>query len=129
MLRILEFNPPFSTPIMEKVTISELLYHSESRPFSFKIKAPLYWWVDCSYPTHFLNMPLDDFEFCFESFPKDSDVYKTIVKEVASRNYSPRQLMQILPLGTYATGTILLTAYGRCPWASYCMWDRARRKS
>lgn len=75
----------------------------------FKIKAPIYWWVDTDWVKYYFNMPLSDFEFSMDEWNENLPLirYEKVVTQ--NPNLSPRELMQILPLSTYMKGTIELT--------------------
>lgn len=80
----------------------------ENSTFIFTIKAPIYWWVDCDWVKYKFNMPLSDFEFCFDTFESTQQQELIQAHEYIS-NLDPYQLMQILPLATYITGVIELS--------------------
>lgn len=76
----------------------------------FKIKAPIYWWVDTDWIKYYFNMPLSDFEFCLDAYtdPRIIDVMEEFADILETYTDIPRFLMQQLPLSTYMTGVIEL---------------------
>ena len=38
----------------------------------FQIAAPIYWWIDTDWVKYYFDMPLEDFEFCFDVLGEDS---------------------------------------------------------
>lgn len=86
-------------------TSGEALFKLNPR-FQFQVKAPMYWWIDLEGPKYMFNMPLDDFQFCFEDFPNDKLLY-SMFSDMST--LTPRQKMQVLPLGTIVTASLELT--------------------
>lgn len=70
------------------------------------IKAPIFWWVDTSWEKYYLNMPLDNIEFCFDAINEDNPNVLDVKFLLNSAKLEPRQLMQILPLSAYVTAII-----------------------
>lgn len=75
----------------------------------FKIKAPIYWWVDTDWIKYYFNMPFSDFEFCFDAFEEDNYYAEYTGRNLEKWKDEPRKLMQVLPLSTYMKGTIELS--------------------
>lgn len=75
----------------------------------FKIKAPIYWWVDIDWIKYYFDMPLSDFEFSQDGWDENLSIIRIERLATQNPNLSPRELMQILPLGTIMTGTIELS--------------------
>ena len=73
---------------------------------TFRITAPIYWWIDTDWVKYYMNMPLADFEFCFEDFPRAELIYLWYSD---MDSLTPRQKMQALPLSTVVKATIQLT--------------------
>lgn len=75
----------------------------------FKIRAPIYWWVDTDWIKYYFNMPFPDFEFCFDAFENNNYYAEYTSRNLEKWKDEPRKLMQLLPLSTYMKGTIELT--------------------
>lgn len=75
----------------------------------FRIKAPIYWWVDTDWIKYYFNMPLSDFEFSQDEWDENLSIIRIGRLATQNPNLSPRELMQIIPLGTIMTGTIELS--------------------
>lgn len=76
----------------------------------FLIYAPMYWWIEVEVPKYSFHMPLEDFEFCFDDFPRADLIYpfyEDIYENISS--LTPRQKMQVLPMSTYIIGIIELS--------------------
>ena len=75
----------------------------------FEIKAPIYWWIDTDWIKYYLNMPLDNFEFCLDKWEETVPLirYEKVVAQ--NPNLSKRALMQILPLSTVVKATLELS--------------------
>ena len=90
---------------------------SKNPSFYFTIKAPIYWWIDTDWVKYQMNMPLSDFEFCFdvgqEALPFVNQL-EFLVKNMYHTQadgsiMEPRALMQMMPLSTYITGCLELS--------------------
>lgn len=75
----------------------------------FLVEAPIYWWVDVWFPKFNLDMPLSDFNCCFDAWPEQTLFMQALAMEVNNPNIEPRQLMQILPMSTQVVGIVELT--------------------
>ena len=79
---------------------------------TFTINAPMYWWIEVEVPKYCFNMPLKDFEFCFDEFAEwyegeHEPHFENLLSQ--SKVLPPRTIMQLLPMSTYITGIIELS--------------------
>lgn len=82
---------------------------SKNPSFYFTIKAPIYWWIDTDWIKYQMNMPLSDFEFCFDNFYYEKEYQKKYNSVMRWWKDEPRKLMQRLPMSTYMTGCLELS--------------------
>lgn len=73
--------------------------------FSFMVRAPLYWWIDCDWDKYCLNMPLDNFEFSLDGFTDEQQELFIQTHEHLGK-LTPRQIMQTLPLSAIIEGRV-----------------------
>lgn len=105
MLKVLRMGNVFAKDVDSKDLFND------NPLFTFTIQAPIYWWVDIDWPKYYLNMPLSDFDFCFDAFDEDAArrVAQTLGLNYGTIQNNPRAVMQLLPLSTQVVGTINLS--------------------
>lgn len=74
----------------------------------FKIRAPMYWWIDTDWIKYYFNMPLTDFEFCLDETVRNSEVQAELIKMLTNCK-TDRQRMQLLPLSAIVTAELSLS--------------------
>ena len=74
------------------------------------IEAPMYWWLDCEFERFNFIFPKNGLRFCTDAWESSSKEINSFINLLGrTKNFSDRQIMQILPLSTIITGKVFLS--------------------